>query len=203
MVLFCFGGHRKSESVKLADFFEHLLDGVFLALMAQSLYKITAEISHDRGGTFGVDRWQVWWKSRRLLYFLVLYAIFLAVSTILVLIGVSAFFSASVLGDEHSVYTNYKVHAMNDLLLLTGIAILLRPMPVGFFQRIEDNDIDADANPDIDYHLLSAGSNQRESQAREGDNHEDEGEIFFEMTASPVANNSCYSNSTPTTALQT
>ena len=36
MVLNCYSG----RTVKLADFFEYLLDGVFLAQMAQSLYKI-------------------------------------------------------------------------------------------------------------------------------------------------------------------
>ena len=191
MVLFCYGGRRKSEIVKLADFFEYVLDGVFLVQMVQSLYKITLEISRDRGGTLGVNRWQAWWKSRILLIFWILYTIFVAVSTVLVLIGVSAFFNASVFGNQHFVYTNYKVHAVNDLLLLTGIAIVLRPNPIGHFHRLENNDVEGEQDPEIDYRLLRAESNEEESHADQGDDHEEERESIFEMTTAAL--------STPTT----
>lgn len=187
MVLFCFGGSRKSETVKLADFFEYLLDGIFLAQMVQTLYKIIIDMSQERGVTFGFDRWQVWWKSRRLLFFFVLYTIFVAVSTVLVLIGVSAFFGASVLSNEHSVYTNYKTHIMFDLFLLTGIAILLRPRPSGSAQRLEIGDIGGEEDPEIDYHLLRAGSNEDESRDQDAEN---DGEIIFELTAAAASINS-------------
>ena len=193
MVLNCYSG----RTVKLADFFEYLLDGVFLAQMAQSLYKIIIGMSRDSGVALGFDRWQVWWKSRRLSFFLVLYTIFVAVSTVLVLIGVCAFFGASVLGNEHSVYSNYKVHSMNDLLLLTGIAILLRPKPSGTVQRLEINHIGGEDDPEIDYHLLRAGSNEEEIRAENSENHE-LGELSYEMTA--AAMNSSDSHSIPLTS---
>jgi hypothetical protein len=197
MVLFCYGGRRKSETVKLVDFFEYVMDGVFLVQMVQSLYKITLEISRDRGGTFGFNRWQAWWKSRSLLFYWILYTIFVAVSTVLVLIGVSAFFDASVFGNQHFVYTNYKVHAVNDMLLLTGIAVVLRPKPIGHFQRLENDSVEGDA--EIDYRLLRAESNEEEGHIDEGDDHEEEGESIFEMTTAAFATNNCESNSTPTT----
>mmetsp|Transcript_21669 Transcript_21669/g.53765 ORF Transcript_21669/g.53765 Transcript_21669/m.53765 type:complete len:384 (+) Transcript_21669:238-1389(+) len=190
MVLNCFNG----RTVKLADFFEYLLDGVFLAQMAQSLYKIIFDMSRDSGVAFGFDRWQVWWKSRRLSFFLVLYTIFVAVSTVLVLIGISAFFGASVLGNEHSVYSNYKVHCMNDLLLLTGIAILLRPKPSGTAQRLEINHMGGeDDDPEIDYHLLRAGSNEEEIRAEDAENYEEVRELSYEMTAATMSSSDSHS----------
>ncbi len=197
MVLFCFGGSRKSETVKLADFFEYLLDGIFLAQMVQSLYRIIMDMSHERGLTLGFNRWQVWWKSRRLRFFLVLYGIFVAISTVLVLIGASAFFGASVLSNEHSVYTNYKVHSMIDLFLLTGIAILLRPRPSETAQRLEIGDIGGDVDPEIDYQLLRTGSNEEENRMQDADNDENDIETVFEMTA--AASNSSDAHSLPLT----
>jgi hypothetical protein len=188
MVLFCYGGRPNSETVKLADFFEYILDGVFLVQMIQSLYKITMEISNDRGGSFGFNRWQVWWKSRSLLVFWSLYSIFVAVSTVLIVIGAYAFFSASVFGNQHFVYTDYKVHAVNDLILLTGIAIVLRPLPIGHSQEAENDNVEVAQDPEINYHLLRAESNEDEVQADGDDDVEEDGEIVFEMTHTAFAN---------------
>lgn len=189
MVLFCYGGSRNSEIVKLADLFEYLLDGVFLSQMAQAMYKIIVEISQDRGGIFAFDRWDAWWKSRRLLHFLALYMLFVTISIVLVLIGVSAFFGASILHDEHSVYSVCKVHALNDLVLLTGVAILLRPKPAKASQRLEGTGLDRVVDPEVDYHLLRTGSNEEESESHEVDNHdtEEQIEIAFEMTTASTA----------------
>lgn len=185
MTLFCFGGSRNSEIVKLADLFEYLLDGVFLSQMAQAMHKIIAEVSQDRGGVFAFDRWQVWWKSRRLLHFLMLYMFFVTVSTVLILLGISSFFGASFMRDEHSVYTVYKAHAINDLMLLAGVATLLRPKPVRASQRVESTGLDRIEDPEIDYHLLRSGSNEEESESHEADHgHEaEEVEIAYEMTS--------------------
>ncbi len=202
MVSFCYGGIRNSEIVKLADLFEYLLDGVFLSQMAQAMYKIIVEISQDRGGVFAFDRWDAWWKSRRLLHFLVLYMIFVGISIVLVLIGVSAFFGASILHDEHSVYTVYKVHALNDLVLLSGIAVLLRPKPVRASQGLESTGLDRVEDPEVDYHLLRSGSNEDESESHEADNHDaEEVEIAFEMTTASTTPRSHHSHSISTTGL--
>jgi len=203
MVLFCYGGRRKSETVKLADFFEYVLDGAFLVRIMYSLYKITVEISRDQytsrsgGGASGFNQWQAWWKSPSLLFFWILYTIFVAVSTVLVLIGVSAFLGASVFSNQHFVYTDYKAHTVNDLLLLTGIAIVLRPKPIGHLQRLENGNNEGEQGPDIDYHLLHAESNEEEGPADEGDDHEEEGKIIFEMTTTAFATNNSDSTSTP------
>lgn len=201
MVLFCYGGRRKSETVKLADFCEYILDFVFLVQMAQSLYKIIMGMSHDGIGRPGFNRWQAWWKSRSLLLFSITYTIFVGISVVLVLIGVSAFFGASVFNNQHFVYTNYKVHSVNDLLLLTAIAIVLRPKPIGNFQRLEDGDAEEEEDPEIDYHLLRAELNEEEVQADGGDGHEEEVEVMFEMTNSSFANNPCDSTSTAPTRI--
>ena len=190
MVLFRYGGGRNSETVKLADFFEYALDGVFLFWMMYVLYKTTVEISRDEyhgrsggGGAFGQNRWQAWWKSPALFFFWILYTIFVTVSTALVLIGMSAFLGASVFSSEHFLYAGYKAHAINDLLLLTGIAIVLRPKPTGHSQSPFETSYgngEGERGADIDYSLLLAEGNDEEEQS--GDNYEEEGEIAFEMT---------------------
>jgi hypothetical protein len=190
MILFRYGSVKES-----VDFFEYVLDAIFLVWMTNTLYKTTIEISrdgyhgHSGGGLIGQNRWLAWWKSPTLLFFWILYTIFVTVSTVLVLIGMLSFFGISSFGTEHFLYADYKVHAINDLLLLSGIAIVLRPKPIGhspnpfeiFDSDVNNNDEQGRDNTDIDYALLLAES---EDINLNYNNNEDEGgeEIAFEMT---------------------
>jgi hypothetical protein len=122
MVLFRYGGRSDSRSVKLADFFEIVLDGIFLGWMTMVMYQTTVQISREYGGRLA------WWKSKLLIQFWILYSVFVSIATIQTLMEFFYYIIAGTSSlSEHFVYTFYKVHGMNDLLLLTGISIFLRP----------------------------------------------------------------------------
>ena len=188
MILFRYRSVKES-----VDFFEYVLDAIFLVWMTNTLYRTTIEISRDGyhghsagGGLIGQNRWLAWWKSPTLLFFWILYTIFVTVSTVLVLMGMLSFFGVSSFGTEHFMYADYKVHAINDLLLLSGIAIVLRPKPIGhseiFDSDVNNDDEEGRDNTDIDYSLLLAES---EDSNLDYNNNEEEGgeEIAFEMTS--------------------
>jgi hypothetical protein len=115
-------GRRDTPSIKLADFFEFVLDGVFLLWMMLNLSTATRQISRDYGGRLA------WWYSNKLIYFWVLYSIFVLVSAVQNLVGILHYVISTATLSEHYVYTFYKIHSINDLMLLSGIAILLRPI---------------------------------------------------------------------------
>ena len=182
LVYFCYGGQGTSETVKVVDLLDCVLDGVFLVQMTQSLYKMTMKIGHDGDVTYGFNHWLVWWKSRRLVFLWTLYTIFVAISTVLVLIGVSTFFRKSNFKNNHFVYTDQKAHDLLDLLLLTGSAIVLIPNPVDYNGRLENIDDEREMN----YYLLRGGRHEDESDAPDGDNQEEGGEVIFEMTTTSL-----------------
>lgn len=190
MVIFRYGGGRDSETVKLADFFDFVFEAIFLVWMIKVLYKITMEISrdeyHGRRGASGQNRWQAWWKSQSLFFFWILYTVFVTVSTALVLIGMSAFLGAPAFNSEHFMYADYKAHAVNDLLLVTGIAIVLKPKLIGQSQSPFSTDSnggdEVERGVDVDYSLLlSENHDEEENQSGDGETYEG-GEINFEMT---------------------
>jgi len=177
---------------------EYVLDEIFLVWMIYVLYNTTIEISRDEyyghgvgvggGGIIRQNRWQLWWKSPGLIFFWISYTIFVTVSTILVLIGMSSFFG----GTENYIYADSKVHATNDLLLLTGIAIVLRPKPIEHYQyEIFHSDLNNDneggiSSTDIDYSLLPI---EREDNT---DCNNEEGlgeETTFEMITNTSSSN--------------
>ena len=187
MILFRYRSVKES-----VDFFEYVLDAIFLVWMINILYRTTIEISRDGyhghsagGGLIGQNRWLAWWKSPTLLFFWILYTIFVTVSTVLVLMGMLSFFGVSSFGTEHFMYADYKVHAINDLLLLSGIAIVLRPKPIGhseiFDSHVNNDDEEGRDNTDIDYSLLLAES--EDSNLDYNNNEEGGEEIAFEMTS--------------------
>lgn len=172
MVLFRYSV-MDSQTVKLADSFQYVLDGILLVWMIKVLYEITVEISRDEYR--GRSRWQAWWKSQSLLFFWVLYTLFVTVSAVLIVFGMAAFLGAKSFQDEHFVYASYKAHVSIDLLLVTGIAFVLRPKPLGQSPNVlvaggEDGD------SDIDYALLLAESQEEEDR-------DEEEEVTFEMSA--------------------
>lgn len=196
--IFRYGDVRNSETVKLAGL-EYVLDEIFLVWMLYVLYNTTLEISRDeyygrsgdRGGLIRQNRWQLWWKSPGLIFFWILYTIFVSVSTVLVLIGMSSFFGVSS-RTENYIYADSKVHATNDLLLLTGIAVVLRPKPIEHYQHeIFRSDVNNDneggiSNTDIDYSLLPV---EREDNT---DYNNEEGggeETTFEMITNTSSSN--------------
>ncbi|KAG7347146.1 hypothetical protein IV203_006215 [Nitzschia inconspicua] len=120
LILFRYG-KRDTPSLRLADFFEFVLDGVFLAWMALNLYTATRQISRDYGGRLA------WWRSHKLVYFWVLYSVFVVISAVQSLVGILHYVINTAMLSEHFVYTFFKINGINDLLLLSGIAILLRP----------------------------------------------------------------------------
>jgi len=215
MVMFRYGGARDSETVKLEDFFEFVIDGIFLVWMVCVLYSITMELSRDeyqsrgsfsssnsysysRLGPLSRAPWQAWWKSQSLFFVWILYTIFVTVSTSLILIGVSTFLGASFFASEHFVYALLKVHAVNDLLLVTGIAVVLRPKAIAQPQSPFDTggnggrgaggNVGVGVDVDVDYSLLLAeGSSEEEEEPSGGDGlvlyDDGEGESNFEMTA--------------------
>ncbi|KAL3925192.1 MAG: hypothetical protein SGARI_005887, partial [Bacillariaceae sp.] len=120
LILFRYG-RRDASSVKLADFFEFILDGIFLAWMMLNLYLVTHQISRDHGGRL------IWSWSNKLSHFWVLYAGYVVISGIQSLIGILHYVVNVLQMTEHFMFTFYKINAVSDLVLLTGIAILLRP----------------------------------------------------------------------------
>eukprot|EP00536_Pseudo-nitzschia_multiseries_P002768 jgi/Psemu1/6256/gm1.6256_g len=199
MVIFRYGGGRDSATVKLADFFEFVIDGMFLVWMVHVLWSITMELSRDEyqgrsRGPFGPSRWQAWWKSQSLFFFWVLYTIFVTVSTALILIGVSTFLGASSFNNEHFVLSVYKAHAINDLLLVTGIAIVLRPKAIvqsqSPFHANGNSGDGAERDVDVDYSLLLAESSSNDEEEDKSDDdgtRDEEGGINFEMTITATA----------------
>ena len=95
---------------------------------------------------------------------------------ILILIDILAIFGVPSFTSEHFFFGDYKAHGVNDLLLLTGIAIILRPKPIGNFRNSSlvrhNDDSEENGGADIDYSLLLGENNEEQSG----------GEIVFEMT---------------------
>ena len=203
MVLFRYGGRSDSRSVKLADFFEIVLDGIFLGWMTMVMYQTTIQISREYGGRLA------WWKSKQLIQFWILYSIFVSIATIQTLIE---FLYYVIVGtsslSEHFIYTFYKVHGMNDLLLLTGISIFLRPRIQQRSQGGFDNDgviidddglrrsggITAEGADTINYSLLLANDETSNddnimihNEAISGMEDDDRASFSFEMTTNTQA----------------
>jgi hypothetical protein len=142
-------GRRDSPSIRLADFFEFVLDGVFLSWMMLNLSTATRQISRDYGGRFA------WWNSYKLIYFWVMYSIFVLVSAMQNLVGILHYVISTLSLSERHVYTFYKIRSFNDLMLLSGIAILLRPTTqhhsdLGIFE--DDDDMNVGAQPEVPLH---------------------------------------------------
>jgi hypothetical protein len=170
-------GRRDTTSIRLADFFEFVLDGVFLSWMMVNLFTATRQISRDYGGRFA------WWNSHKLIFFWVLYSAFVLVSAIQNLVGILHYVIS--IATEHFLYTFYKIHSVNDLMLFSGIAILLRPTKqhesaVVIFDddgaeagvQLHGGDIEA-INPTTDYTLLIPNAHNLGN---------DEPDSSFEMT---------------------
>jgi hypothetical protein len=147
LILFRYG-RRDSPSIKLADFFEFVLDGIFLFWMMLNLSTVTRQISRDYGGRFA------WWNSHKLICFWGLYSIFILVSAIQNVIGILHYIISTAALSEHFVYMFYKIHSMNDLMLLSGIAILLRPTKQyqSSLGILDDDDDDDGAEPELHLH---------------------------------------------------
>lgn len=116
LILFRYG-RRDASSTRLADFFEFVLDGVFLAWMVHNLGSVTHQISRDYGGRI------TWWNTPKLISFWVLYSIFVFVAAIESILGIIHYVNVTSI----SAYIIHEVNGINELALLSGIAILLRP----------------------------------------------------------------------------
>jgi hypothetical protein len=181
LVLFRYG-KRDAPSLRLADFFEFVLDGVFLFWMMLNLYTATRQISRDYGGRLA------WWRSHKLVYFWALYSIFVVIAAVQSLVGIMHYVINAATLSTHYMYTFFKINGINDLALLTGIAILLRPTQQGLsnsgFYGVSDGEHLHVSGSEItddttDYTLLLPNGS-------EGSIDQQEGSIIFEMTAQPA-----------------
>ena len=149
MMLFQYD-RRDPASVRIVDVFEYTMDGIFLAWMIYSLYEATIR-------TIGLDygRGYAWSKSSLLKHYWILYAIFVCISLIEGLVGTLHFVTHIFPISEHLKYTFYKVHGLNDLLLLTGIAFFVRPkIEDTTSSTLQENELTAGLASDDDYTLL-------------------------------------------------
>lgn len=184
LILFRYG-RRDTSSVRLVDFFEFVLDGVFLAWMTLNLYSATRQISRDYGGRLA------WWRTHQIVYFWILYSIFVVVSSIQSLAGILHYVISIATLSEHFVYTFYKVTGVNDLMLLSGIAILLRPTHRGQSYDSPSGDevytsmVDSQAVDDTTDYALLLPSGSYDNIL--GGGVSEESSISFEMSAARSA----------------
>lgn len=166
-----------STSIKEGHFFGFVIDGIFLAWMLRTLYQATIRtIGQDYG------RGYAWSKSRDLKHYWILYSIFVSFSLIESLVGTLQFVTNIFPVNEHSQYSIFKLHGLNDLFLLTGIAFFLRPKPLertAFAIGLED-EFTAGLEADGDYALLL-----EEDDGGQGSVSDEEGLMTsgFEMTS--------------------
>ncbi|KAL3925735.1 MAG: hypothetical protein SGILL_000214, partial [Bacillariaceae sp.] len=168
LILFRYG-RRDASTVRLADFFEFVLDGVFLAWMVYNLYNVTQQISRDFGGRM------VWSWANKLVHFWILYSMFVFISGIQSVVGILHYVVNAVALTEHYQFTFYKINAVSDIALLTGIAILLRPVHQSSpYSLVEDGNLDGHAmggstveGETTDYALLLPDQGSRESESHD------------------------------------
>lgn len=158
---------RDSTSIKVADFVVFIMDGVFVVWMVHSLYDATFRtIGEDYGRGHALS------KSGDLLYYWILYGIFVTVSVTESLLGALHFVTNILPVSEHFIYMFYMVHGVNDLLLLTGIAVLMRPQVLldspDAFDISTENDLTTGLDVGSDYALLlEDGSDMQDEQSDE------------------------------------
>jgi hypothetical protein len=136
------GGKNDSSMIKTADFLEVILDSIFLGWMTTVMYRMARNVivsSHHfieyTGGNSSrlpaVMRWC--WRSlehyhhRSIIQFGILYTVFVTTAAIQTFVQFIYYVMGTKTLSEHFIYTFYKVHGANDLILLTGISIFLRP----------------------------------------------------------------------------